>query len=473
MFGVARLTDGTGAYYLADMATELGPFAARGGEAGPDGPGRWVGRAASGLGLCGSVDREVLGRVLSGCSPTSGRSLVVRPGPVRGYDLTVSAPKSVSLLFALGASPVAAEVLGAHEEAVGEAIGYVERRALAVRRGSGEDRHLLPTGGLTGARFTHGVSRALDPHLHSHVVVANLGHGTDGRWSALDGRGLFAHARAAGALYEAQLRYRLSERLGVEWVVRDGQHRVDGIDPVVLGGFALRGAEIRAHLAERSFSSRRAGRVAWAATRDQKDPALDATGVKGRWAERAAALGLDPGGLSAILDRPLDPLVGIDEHRFAASLLTNGQPEVSRRNVVRAWSGALGRGAPAEEIERCVDRLLPSETGVGVAEPGHAPAAVVPSAAALRLLGARPTSGHQLGHWQEAAAGIARYSTRWGHDAAADLGRECGGAELAGLPARRLADRLALSRSVQEVRRRLGRDPGREPDRLARHRSRD
>ena len=51
-----------------------------------------------------------------------------------------------------------------------------------------------------GAGFEHFTSRAGDPHLHSHVVVANMAHGVDGRWSAIDGRGLYAHARAAGAL---------------------------------------------------------------------------------------------------------------------------------------------------------------------------------------------------------------------------------------------------------------------------------
>ena len=67
---------------------------------------------------------------------------------------------------------------------------------------------------MASAGFVHRVSRALDPHLHSHVVMANLGRGPDGTYTALDGRGLYAHRSAADALYHAQLRHELTTRLG-------------------------------------------------------------------------------------------------------------------------------------------------------------------------------------------------------------------------------------------------------------------
>jgi conjugative relaxase-like TrwC/TraI family protein len=293
--------------------------------------------------------------VLSGRSPATGRALVARRGPVCGYDLTFTAPKSASVLYALGPPEVADEVLSAHAGAVEVTMGYVAGRAMAVRRGSGDERSLEPVGGVVGAAFTHGVSRALDPHLHTHVVVANLGHGPDGRWTAVDGRGLFAHAQAAGHLYGAELRHRLSTRLGVGWTVRrSGSYEVAGIDPAVLGGFSARQAEIRSHLADRSprrsypgggaasrdrarpgreassvpsglsvpgslegggtnptpAVSRRAARVAWAVTREPKGSRLDPEDLARRWSAQAAALGLAPDDLRAALGSPARPPPG-------------------------------------------------------------------------------------------------------------------------------------------------------------------
>ena len=246
----------------------------------PAGPGRgdadlggvWTGAGAVGFGLAGGVGREELTAVLGGRRPGDGRPLVARRGGVAGYDLTFTAPKSVSVLFALSVPEVGAEVLAAHDAAVEEAMGYVARRAAAVRRGSGDERRTEPVAGVVGAAFAHGLSRAHDPHLHTHVVVANLGHGADGRWTALDGRGLHAHAVAAGDLYGADLRHRLTQALGVEWVTGGrGTYELAGVDPAVVGAFSTRGSEIRAELAASGRSSSRAGRVAWARTRDPKD----------------------------------------------------------------------------------------------------------------------------------------------------------------------------------------------------------
>jgi conjugative relaxase-like TrwC/TraI family protein len=56
--------------------------------------------------------------------------------------------------------------------------------------------------------------------LHTHVLVANMTRGADGRWSALDGRQLYLQAKTAGTLYQTALRYGLRQ-LGLRFVVRD------------------------------------------------------------------------------------------------------------------------------------------------------------------------------------------------------------------------------------------------------------
>jgi conjugative relaxase-like TrwC/TraI family protein len=206
---VAKVRSGGGAYYL-DVAAE-------GSGTGIEAAGEWMGRGTAELDLAGIVRAPDLEAVLSGEDPATGQVLGTGRSQVRvaGFDMTFSAPKSVSLLHALGDPDVTDAVAAGHRSAVGAALSYVERHALAVRRSSLGAPRTIPTTveGVAAAGFVHRMSRALDPHLHTHVVVANLGRGPEGRWSALDGRGVYAHASATDALYHCHLRHELTRRL--------------------------------------------------------------------------------------------------------------------------------------------------------------------------------------------------------------------------------------------------------------------
>ena len=96
----------------------------------------------------------------------------------------------------------------------------------------------------------HRTSRADDPLLHTHVLVANLGHtADDGRWRTLDARHLYTHAKTAGFLYQAQLRHELSRRLGVRWQpVPNGYADLDGVPREVIDAFSQRRSQILAEL---------------------------------------------------------------------------------------------------------------------------------------------------------------------------------------------------------------------------------
>lgn len=104
-----------------------------------------------------------------------------------GFDLTFRAPKSVSLLHALGPKEPSKEVVNAHDSAVLLPFEYLERHTAFGRRGT-DGVIPIDSTGLVAATFRHRTSRAGDPLLHTHVLVANLIHGDDGKWSALDGR---------------------------------------------------------------------------------------------------------------------------------------------------------------------------------------------------------------------------------------------------------------------------------------------
>jgi conjugative relaxase-like TrwC/TraI family protein len=462
MLRVTRLA-GTGggraAYYLADLAPEVSSVATlTDSRASP----LWLGCAAPALGLTGPVDPDSFTALLEDRGP-GGRSLTAGVTPVAAWDLTFACPKSVSVLFGVGHGEVPGEVVAAHESAVRVALDYVETTAVAVRRGSGDERHLLPTGGVAAASFTHGLSRALDPHLHSHVVVANLARGEDGRWTAIDGRGLHAHAAAAGALYDCHLRADLVRRLGVAWEppAAGASPELRGVGPDVRAEFSQRHAEIRSRLWEWQARSPGAARAAWAATRDAKPAALDVDRLAQQWVGRAESAGLVPAALDRVTEQRVTVRrsAGIDEHRLAAALWVSVHAAPTRRDVVAAWAGATTQGVAAREVLGAVEAWAPSRGAVGVEEPHLALRTVVPGAAVLATLGPRPVTAAEQVAYRTGAAAIETYRRRWDvTDGAHALGVDGTPASLAALPARRLADHLEVERTLHSVGRALGRD---------------
>lgn len=130
-------------------------------------------------------------RAMHGFDPRTGERLRPEHGrtKVAAFDLTFSAPKSVSVLFAIGDAATSAALLDAHERAVAEAFAYVEREACFTRRGrNGAVR--VRGEGFVAAAYRHRLSRAGDPQLHTHVVTANMTR-ADGRWTSLEAHGLY------------------------------------------------------------------------------------------------------------------------------------------------------------------------------------------------------------------------------------------------------------------------------------------
>jgi conjugative relaxase-like TrwC/TraI family protein len=370
---------------------------------------------------------------------------------VAGVDLTFSAPKSVSVLFALGGAEVATSVAEAHRTAVSGAVSYVERHALAAVRREGTERHVIPTSGMVAGVFTHAVNRSHDPHVHSHVVMVNLVHGEDGRWGACDRRGLDAHRAAAGAIYEAQLRDGLRSALGVSWTrPMQGSAEIVGVDPVLRGEFSSRSADIRRHVAAVGSRTARGQRVAWAVTRPGKSAAPGFAQLSADWDRRAQALGAAP--LAVTRSQPMVRRAVLDEHGFAAVLSATPHGGAYRRDVVRAFATAARDGASAPAVERVTDLWLPSG-GVGVNEPIHRRGDASPGRHLVNELGPRPVDPDAHGVWHDAAMVIEHYRQRWG------LGRSpeaLGGAPQASLPVEQLVDHLRTARHVEVARARLG-----------------
>ena len=343
---------------------------------GPEPAGEWIGDGAALLSLRGQVDGEELQRVLAGEHPANGVPLGRKASArVPGFDLTFSAPKSVSVLFGIGDHRVRAAIRAAHDRAVEDAFGYVERQAAVARRGAA-GVHSIAGRGLIAAAFVHRTSRAGDPQLHTHVLVANLTLGADGRWSALDGRRLYAHAKTAGYLYEARLRAELTRELGVEWgPIRNGIADIAGVPPKALRAFSRRRADIEAELERRGATSAAAAQIAALDTRRRKDYRVTPEQLVPEWRERAAGLGLSPERVRGLLDRagpaPIDAeLEERAAERLAGSTgLTHRRSTFTRRETIQGFCEQLPAGADmsASDVEDLADRFLRSDRAVVLA----------------------------------------------------------------------------------------------------------
>ena len=346
MMSIGKLAGGPGAgrYYIDQVAQGREDYYAGEGEAA----GVWMGTGAAGLGLTGEVGEEGLARLLEGRDPGSG--LLLRPvrssSPVAGFDLTLRAPKSVSVLFGVAEPEVAQRIVSAHERAVVDALGYLEREACWTRRGAGGSIR-LPGRGFVAAAFRHRSSRAGDPLLHTHVVVANATQAADGRWTALDGRELYRHAKTAGFLYQVALRAELSREFGLRWQpVVHGTADVEGVSRRVVEHFSQRRAEILELMGSRGESSARAAQVATLESRRRKEYGVPVDRLREQWRARAAEHGLDRAALSRVL-RP-GPERRLDERGLAERLegpdgLTRDASTFTRRDVLQAFADALVR----------------------------------------------------------------------------------------------------------------------------------
>ncbi|MDA0166009.1 relaxase domain-containing protein [Solirubrobacter ginsenosidimutans] len=373
MLSIGKLAAGQAKYYLDQAEARvdvvqsvgsgvedyyLGPHEAR---------GRWIGSAGYEIGLRDDVGADALRRVLAGAHPQDGRELRSSSSRARvaGFDLTFSAPKSVSVLFGIGEVRLHERVRAAHDIAVLQAAGYLERNAAAVRRGHG-GVIVEEAPGLIAAAFRHRTSRAGDPQLHTHVLVANLGRGLDGRWSALDGRRLYAHARTASFVYQAVLRSELTRTLGIEWSpVRKGIAEVVGVPRVVMKAFSRRRAEIDAALEERGTSGARAAEAAALATRAVKSK-VDAGELVAEWKVRAGELGFGERELALFVARVRGR--DVDEPRWEkvfdalvrSTGITSRSATFSTGEVIQALCEALptGNAVEASQLERAAKLFL-------------------------------------------------------------------------------------------------------------------
>ena len=401
VLSLAHIGRGSEDYHLKAVGNGANLYYSEKGEVA----GAWIGNGAADLGLRGQVEDKALLAVLAGYEPTvrrvardggdaweAGRRLVRGPGNrdrLPGIDATFKAPKSVSLLWALGhdidagqgRGSVSEVVTRAHDEAIHAAFAVLEEQAAWARRGHGGQEQVR-TKGLIAAAFRHRTSRAEDPHLHTHVLVANMAHKEDDAWGALDGRLLYAWAKTCGYLYEAELRARLSRELGVEWThVRNGIAEVEGVERSVINHFSKRRHELlgatqavterinrerlKLGLPRIESDSERARDIASHETRARKLLGLGTDELRARWREQAASVGYDRQTILAQLERiPPEHRGPVSETSDAlvtrARSLTEVTSTFGLRDALQAASASRSEGMTVQEARLLTAAMLES-----------------------------------------------------------------------------------------------------------------
>ncbi|MBR1141382.1 MAG: MobF family relaxase [Bradyrhizobium sp.] len=344
-------------------------------------PGIWYAPAGDfGLVDGSSVDRLTFDRLYH-ARDESGSPLLeqIRRHKERtpAFDITLSAPRSVSLVWGLGSYDTKRLIEAAQQKAVRATLAMLEREATWARRGF--KGAFLEGVALSSATFQHGESRKTlhsdgrvfaDPNLHTHCVCLNIAtRPSDHTAGGLHSKIIRDFKMAAGATYHAALAHEL-EKIGfaIDRVGKNGVFEIAGINDATIKYFSARRQEIEDELAGHGVTSGQAAALAAAiakATRSSKRES-ESIGREEVWREAARSFGVETETLAESLrveSKTLDQEAGerVFSERLAAlpASLTEHESVVQRRELLRSVAAALvGTGLPVERAETELTRLL-------------------------------------------------------------------------------------------------------------------
>jgi conjugative relaxase-like TrwC/TraI family protein len=205
-----------------------------------------------------------------------------------GYDLTFSAPKSVSLQALVHGDKA---ILEAHRESVKCALAIVEKEysQIRIREKGKSDRKIEVTGNIAAAMFEHDVSRKTDPQLHTHCVLMNFTKKSDGSWRSINQDGFYYNSKQIGSIYQNELAKRV-QALGYDIKLNgNGTFDIKGYSDVQLLQFSKRTEQLRALGAQTQKQATKLIKK----NRDKKDESISRESLLEKWKEEAIAVGIN------------------------------------------------------------------------------------------------------------------------------------------------------------------------------------
>lgn len=278
---------------------------------GGEPPGQWHGQGASALGLTGQIDPEHLRSLFRGFSPHDDKPLTQRQqhsGKAThrpGWDLTFSAPKSVSVIWSQASPEVREKIQKAHFVAVKAALSYVESVAGKTRRGRGGKR--IESAKLVFGTYEHGTSRAQDPQLHTHCLLLNVAVRQDGTTGTVSSRSVFQTKMAAGALYRAELNAELRSELGLASRKVADWFEIEGVPQSILSHFSKRREEIEEVLDRKGILSAKGAAAVALTTRESKSH-VPRSELFPKWQKEGREIGWSTEQVTQLVRGPQDEL---------------------------------------------------------------------------------------------------------------------------------------------------------------------
>lgn len=218
--------------------------------------GRFTGTGSRVFNLHGKViDKDIYDKLMDGYSP-DGSKLVQNAGKKDrrcAWDVTFSAPKSVSIYWACGTPEQQKDIEKAMRQSVQKTIAMMEYKAAMTRRGKGSKLYEKPVG-LIMATFEHCTNRMQEPNLHTHLLVKNLAPRKDGTFGSIDSYKIYRWIKPFGSVFRAELAYQLV-KLGYD-IEPDGESfRVIGVSQELCDAYSSRSKAIQEELNKAGIKS--------------------------------------------------------------------------------------------------------------------------------------------------------------------------------------------------------------------------
>lgn len=218
---------------------------------GAEAPSEWFGKGAEALGLKGSVSGETFDHLLAGQLPGGEQLGRMVNGELKhrpGYDLTFSAPKSVSILIeAFGDKAV----LQAYERSIRFALDHIQQNALQTRKFDAASGKQVRSGGQTmvAALFRHDISRNGDAQTHTHAVLLNMVRGKEEKWRSIESLSLYKNKKQFGAIFRSHLAHELQNLgYGIDRRGPEGLFEIKDFPKELIAQLSTRSQDIAEHL---------------------------------------------------------------------------------------------------------------------------------------------------------------------------------------------------------------------------------
>lgn len=312
----------------------------------------WTGKGVQVLGLDGKEADRHFADLLRGRLP-NGTEIAAGAGGKRraGTDLTISAPKSVSIAALINGDE---RILAAHRAAVQVALAEVEAHIAARVTVAGVTSPEM-TSNMICRTVEHDTSRLGDPNLHTHCVILNATQRADGAWVAIENREIYRIQRELDMVYKSELAVRLASH-GYSLRSTKNGFELAAVSDVQIREFSRRTEDIDRALEDRGTSRERASakerEKAALNTRDRKE-IYDRDALRTAWQARGQGVRLEPVRPAAALAGLVKPSAEVAREALAYGRDHLGEREMAwaEDELLRAAMGAAWGSATWSEIK--------------------------------------------------------------------------------------------------------------------------